>query len=132
MSNLLELPSALDGLVERGDALHTVIEKVGEYAPAVAELMDTLAAISDQITDDRLEEVTDQSLDLRRTNVAIFVALLHDTVAGLGALLFSMELDEWLSDRAHDALPGAQGAVYSLVESLAILTEGIRPAGERE
>ncbi|TMQ96817.1 hypothetical protein ETD83_20920 [Actinomadura soli] len=131
MSDLLELPSALDNLVERGDALHTVIEKVGEYAPAVAELMETLATISDQVTEERMNEVTDQSLDLRRTNVAIFVALLHDAVVGLGAVLFSMDLDEWLGEREHDALPGAQGAVYSLIESLSVLANGIRP-GERE
>lgn len=126
MSELLERPSALDGLAERGDDLIGVIEKVGEYAPVVAEVMEMLATISDQVTEERLDEFAEQSLDLRRTTMAILVALLHDAVTGLGALLVSTDLEEWLGE--HEALPGAQEAFDALAEALTAITEGIRPA----
>lgn len=127
MSALLELPSPLDGLADRGDDLAGVIEKVREYAPTVAEIMEMLASVSDQVTDERMDEFADQSLDLRRTNMAILVALLHDAVIGLGAVLFSIDVLEWLGYE-DDAVPSAQGAVYGLAESLAIIAAGIRPA----
>ncbi|MFI0412447.1 hypothetical protein [Actinomadura sp. 3N508] len=129
MSDLLERSSALDGLVERGDALHTVIEKVGDYAPYVAEVLELLATVTDQVTAERLEEFADQSLDLRRTNMAILVALLHDGFHGLGSLLVSIDLAEWLGE--DEAITGSRDALDSLTEALAALAEGIRP-GERE
>ncbi|WP_067801375.1 hypothetical protein [Actinomadura formosensis] len=127
MPDLMNRESALDGLVERGEALHTVIEKVGEYAPTVAEMMEMLATASDQVTDQRLDEFADQSLDLRRTNVAILVALLHDGFLGLGALLATIDMDEWLGE--DDAVRAAQDAVDGLGEALATITARIRPAG---
>lgn len=130
MSDLMDRESALDGLVERGDALHTVIEKVGEYAPVVAEMMELLATISDQVTDERLDEFAEQSLDLRRTNMAIFVALQHDAFLGLGALLATIDMDEWLGQ--DEAVSAARDALDGLAEALAGIAEGIRPAGGRE
>ncbi|WUI01937.1 hypothetical protein OHR68_09040 [Spirillospora sp. NBC_00431] len=129
MSNPLERPSALEGLVERGDALHSVIEKVSEYAPVVAEAMEMLATASDQVTDEQLDEFADQSLDLRRTTMAILVALLHDAFLGLGSLLVSMDLAEWLGE--DEAISGARDALDNLTEALTALAEGIRPR-ERE
>lgn len=130
MSDLMDRESALDGLVERGDALHTVIEKVGEYAPVVAEMMELLATASDQVTDGRLDEFADQSLDLRRTNMAILVALLHDAFLSLGALLATIDMDEWLGD--DDAISAARDALDGLAEALATITAHIRPAGGRD
>jgi hypothetical protein len=130
MSDLMDRESALDGLVERGDALHTVIEKVGEYAPVVAEMMELLATASDQVTDGQLDEFADQSLDLRRTNMAILVALLHDAFLSLGALLATIDMDEWLGE--DDAISAARDALDGLAEALATITARIRPAGGRE
>jgi hypothetical protein len=127
MPDLMDRESALDGLVERGDALHTVIEKVGEYAPVVAEMMELLATASDQITDERLDEFAEQSLDLRRTNMAILAALLHDGFLGLGALLATIDMDEWLGE--DEAVSAAMDAVDGLAEALATITARISPAG---
>ncbi|GAA1819746.1 hypothetical protein [Actinomadura chokoriensis] len=109
MLDLLERESALDGLVERGDALTTVIEKVGEYAPIVAEMMKMLATTSDHVTEERLDEFAEQSLDLRRTNMAILTALLHDGFLSLGALLATINMDEWL---------GEDGAVSAAMQAV--------------
>ncbi|WP_141580159.1 hypothetical protein [Actinomadura sp. WMMA1423] len=130
MTDLMDRESALDGLVERGDALHTVIEKVGEYAPVVAEMMELLTTASDQVTDGQLDEFADQSLDLRRTNMAILVALLHDAFLSLGALLATIDMDEWLGE--DDAISAARDALDGLAGALATITARIRPAGGRE
>jgi hypothetical protein len=122
----LERPSALEGLAERGEDLAAVIDKVSEYAPAVAELMEVLAGVSDQITEERMDEIAEQSLDLRRTNMAIFVALLHDAGLGLGSMLASIDLAEWLGD--EEAISGAMDAMDALAEALAAIAERIRPA----
>lgn len=125
MPDLMDRESALDGLVERGEALQEVIEKVGGYAPAVAEMMEMLATATDQITDERLDEFAEQSLDLRRTNMAIFAALLHDGFLSLGSLLATIDMDEWLGE--DEAVSAAMQAVEALAQALATITARIRP-----
>lgn len=114
--------SALYTLNMDVDELGEFIERLTDEAPSTATVMAAMMAFLTD-TNEHVDELLAETIDMRRSHLALLLALIEDARARLAAVLKGIDLDGRLpdadlADPVHDGLATTGEALTVIVDVL--------------
>jgi hypothetical protein len=99
--------------------------RLAGHAPAVAAVVNAMAAFTNTATDELIEQLAAQTSDLRRGELAELIEVINDTRATLAEVLNNLTgVQDWTPygettlDEAHGLMATAGQALYALKSDL--------------